>query len=218
VARPAGGLPTITETVTQRQIRMATKDSASRRGSVSWALIPEMPVRATFVLLTALLMAGQGTQTLQVVPLPRDGEVLVSFKLDEALTDDIKDAIQSGLTVKFVYKVELKRSSAVWLDRTIAQAEVSASVKYDNLTRRYSVTRAVDGRIDWADTTQKEDEAWRWITGDFVRMSLFRGAVLEPNAEYYVRVRANASPRNSTFLFPWTADDAVGLAKFTFFR
>ena len=177
-----------------------------------------MRVRATFVLLAALLMGGQGTQSLQVVPLPRDGEVLVSFKLDEALTPDIKDAIQSGLTVKFVYKVELRRSSAAWLDRTISQAIVSASVKYDNLTRRYSVTRAVDGRIDWADTTQKEDEAWRWLTGDFVRMSLFRGAALEQNAEYYVRVRANASPHNSTFLWPWAGDDAVGFAKFTFVR
>jgi hypothetical protein len=31
-------------------------------------------------------------------------------------------------------------------------------------------------------------------------------------------VRANSSPKNSTFLWPWQADDAVGLAKFTFIR
>src|SRR5437763_9431390 len=113
-----------------------------------------MAVR-TFVLLAALLV-GQAAQTLQVVPLPRGGEVLVSFKLDEALTDDIKAAIQSGLTVKFVYKVELRRGSAAWFDRTISAAVVGASVKYDNLTRRYSVSRTVDGRMDWADTTLRE--------------------------------------------------------------
>jgi hypothetical protein len=49
-------------------------------------------------------------------------------------------------------------------------------------------------------------------------MSLFRGAALEPNSEYYVRVTANASPRNATFLWPWAGDDAVGFAKFTFIR
>jgi hypothetical protein len=163
-------------------------------------------------------MAGQGAQTLQVTPLSRDGEVLVSFKLDEALTDDIKAAIQSGLTVKFDYKVELRRGSAAWFDRKISDATVRTTVKYDNLTRRYSVSRAVDGRMDWADTTLREDEAWKWLTNDFVRLSLFRGVVLEPNAEYYVRVRANASPRNASFLWPWAADDAVGLAKFTFVR
>ena len=176
-----------------------------------------MSVRSIFVLL-ALIMGGQGTQTLQVTPLARDGEVLVSFKLDEALTDDIKAKIQSGLTVRIVYKVDLRRSSAAWFDRTIDTHRVGATVKYDNLTRRYSVTRTLDGRTDWADTTTKEDEAWHWLTSDFARLSLFRGVALEPNAEYYVRVTANASPRNASFLWPWAADDAVGLAKFTFIR
>ncbi|MBW8868833.1 MAG: hypothetical protein JF610_16140, partial [Acidobacteria bacterium] len=46
----------------------------------------------------------------------------------------------------------------------------------------------------------------------------FRGLALEPNAEYYVRVRAHSTPRNSTFVWPWQGDDAVGLAKFTFIR
>jgi hypothetical protein len=31
-------------------------------------------------------------------------------------------------------------------------------------------------------------------------------------------VSANASPRNASFIWPWTGDDAVGLAKFTFIR
>jgi hypothetical protein len=178
---------------------------------------PRMPIRATFVLL-ALLAGAQDAQILQVTPLARDGEVLVSFKLDETMTEDIKAAIESGLTVRFTYKVELRRSSPAWFDRTIKSAVVGASVKYDNLTRRYSVSRTLDGRIERADTTQREDEAWRWLTNDFARLSLFRGVPLEANAEYYVRVSVNASPRNAAFLWPWAAADAVGFAKFTFLK
>lgn len=159
-----------------------------------------------------------GSQTLQVVPLPRDGEVLVSFKLEETLTEEIRQKIQSGLTIKFVYKVDLRRSSAVWFDRTIASAEVAATVRYDTLTRLYHVSRTRDGRTEWADTTAREDLAWSTLTRDFARLSLFRGASLEPNAEYYVRVRANASPRNASFVWPWQGDDAMGFAKFTFVR
>jgi hypothetical protein len=177
-----------------------------------------MPVRATFALLLALFLSGPGTQTLQVVPLARDGEVLVSFKLEEALTEDVRTAIHSGLTVKFVYRVELRRASAVWFDRKISDAEVGATVKYDNLTRIYHVTRSQDGRTNWAEDTSREEDAWKWLTNDFVRMSLFRGVQLEPNAEYYVRVSANASPRNATFVWPWRSDDAVGFAKFTFVK
>lgn len=162
-------------------------------------------------------IAAQG-QTLQVVPLPRDGELLVSFKLDEALTDDIRTAIHSGLTIKFVYKVDLRRSSAVWLDRTIKSASVTATVRFDTLTRLYHYSRIVDGHIEFADTTDKEDVAWSALTREFTRMSLFRGTVLEPNGEYYVRVTANASPRSNAFVWPWRGDDAMGFAKFTFLR
>jgi hypothetical protein len=162
--------------------------------------------------------AAPGVQTLEVVPLPRDGEVLVSFKLNDTLTDDVRTAIQSGLTIKFVYKVELRRSSAVWVDRTLKSAIVAATLRYDTLTRQYQVARSVDGRTEWADNTAQEEVAWRWLTKDFARLSLFRGVALETNAEYYVRVRANASPRNASFIWPWAGDDAVGFAKFTFIR
>lgn len=157
-------------------------------------------------------------QTLQVVPLQRDGEVLVSFKLDEALTDDVRALIHSGLTIKFVYKVDLKRTSAVWLDRTIVSGVVMATVRYDTLTRLYHYSRVVNGAIEFADTTEKEDVAWKALR-EFERLSLFRGTLLEPNAEYYLRVTANASPRNSgPFVWPWRADDALGFGKFTFVR
>lgn len=157
-------------------------------------------------------------QNLQVTPLPRDGEVLVSFKLNEPLTEEIRTAIQSGLTIRFVYKVDLRRASAMWFDRTIASAEVAASVRYDTLTRRYHVARSLDGRIEGADTTDREDVAWSSLTNDFARLSLFRSVALEPNAEYYFRVRAHSTPRNVSFIWPWQGDDAVGLAKFTFLR
>lgn len=162
--------------------------------------------------------ADDATQKVQVVPLARDGEVLVSFQLAETLTDEIRTAIHSGMTVKFVYKVELRRSATVWFDRTIAEAEVTATVKYDTLTERYQVSRMIDGRTEWVDSTDSEDTAWNKLTSDFARLALFHGVPLEPNGEYYVRVRAHTSPRNAAFLWPWSSDDAVGLAKFTFIR
>lgn len=170
------------------------------------------------VLLGTALHAVAQSQTLQVIPLPRADEVLVSFKLEEPLTDEVRAAINSGLTLKFIYKVDLRRSSAVWVDRTIKSAVVMASVRFDTLTRTYHFSRAIDGRIEFADTTLKEDIAWTWLTRDFARLSLFRGVQLETNADYYVRVTANASPRNSAFVWPWQGDHALGLAKFTFIR
>lgn len=170
------------------------------------------------LVLSALPAAAADNQKVQVVPLSHNGEILVSFQFAETLTDEIRTAIHSGLTIRFEYTVDLRRSAAVWFDRTIESHKVTATVKYDTLTRRYQVSRMIDGRTEWADATDSEDAAWKALTNDFARLALFHGAALEPNAEYYVRVSAHTSPRNASFLWPWAAADAVGFAKFTFIR
>lgn len=167
-----------------------------------------------------LALGGQAEQTLRVTPLPRDGELLVSFRLAQTLTPELRKAILSGLLVRFVYTVDLKRSSSIWVDRTIRSAEVTASVKYDTLTRRYHLSRTIDGRIDSSSPpTDSEELAWSWVTEQFEKLPLFRGVRLEPNGEYYVRVRAHTTaPPNASFVWPWQGNDVVGFAKFTFIR
>ena len=91
---------------------------------------------------------AQASQTLRVVPLVRDDHVLVSFELAGGLTDEVRDAIQSGLRTTFTYTVELRLDVPAWVDRTISTATVAASVTYDNLTRTHEVVRMLDGRVE----------------------------------------------------------------------
>jgi hypothetical protein len=174
--------------------------------------------RRAALILAALVLIGAspaGAQTLQVAPLPRDGHVLVSFKMVEAFTDELESAVHSGLTISFIYQVDLKRSSTLWFDRTIASAVVTATVRYDLLTRKYHISRMLDGRTERADITDREQVVREWLTTDFDKLPLFQAVPLEMNGEYYVRVRAHTSPRNAAFLWPWQGHDAMALAKFT---
>ena len=163
------------------------------------------------------LLAGAG-QILEVTPLPRDGQVLVSFKLGEAFTEEVDAAVHSGLTVSFVYKVDLRRGASGWFDRTLASTVVTATVRYDNLTRMYRITRMLDGRMERAETTASKEVVRDWLTTNFDRLPLFRTVPLQPNSEYYIRVRAHTTPRNAAFLWPWDGHDVSALAKFTFLR
>lgn len=175
-------------------------------------------ISALVLVLLAVAVGGASAQTLQVSPLPRDGQILVTFKLEQELTDEIRAAIHSGMIVSFIYKVDLRRGSAVWFDRTLASAVVRATVKFDNLTRRYTLNRTVDGQMERPETTDQEEVAWAWLTSEFNKMPLFRTVQLETNAEYYVRVRAHTAPRNAPFVWPWQGDDVVGFTKFTLIR
>ena|SRR5688572_14846403 len=163
-----------------------------------------------------VLYAPLSAQTIQVTPLTRDDRVLVSFKLTNVFTDDVRTAIHSGVTITFAYDVQLRRGATLWLDRTIESSTVTATVKYDPVTRKYLVTRTADGRLDRVETLDREEIAREWLT-EFERLPLFSSRTLEANAEYYVRVRAHTSPRNAAFVWPWGGDIA-GLAKFTFIK
>lgn len=155
-------------------------------------------------------------QTIAVTPLARDGQVLVSFGVKDAFTQGVEEAIQSGLPTVFSYDVDLRRSASAWLDRTISTARVVATVRFDNLTRRYQVSVVQDGRVEQAHVTDTLDDVRQWAT-EFTRLPLFNTRMLEPNAEYYIRVRAQMKPRSSMLAaLPWGRAAALGSAKFTF--
>lgn len=167
--------------------------------------------------LCVLALAGSAglahaQESIRVVPLARDGSVLVSFNLADGFTEDVRAAIASGLRTSITYTVELRLEVPFWVDRTIAEAVVSSSVQYDNLTRRASVARSVDGRAEEAKVLEDEASIRAWLTS-LQRIPLFDTARLEPNREYYIRVSARTQPRNSSL--PWSSA-VSGLAKFTF--
>jgi hypothetical protein len=176
---------------------------------------PLLAIAAWLSIAAAPQAPSGGAEPIRVMPLPRDGQVYVSFELAGGVTDEIRETIRSGLPTSFAYDFELRRDTALWVDRTIAVATVVATVQYDNLTRRHQLSRVIDGRVEAALVTEDPAEVVRWLT-KFDRVPLFRTADLEPNAEYYVRVRARARPRSTWSLLPWDRNSAWGHARFTF--
>jgi hypothetical protein len=167
------------------------------------------------LLLGAVVWAAE--PDLSVTPIARDGQVFVTFELSEGLSSEVQDAIQSGLPTTFSYEVELRHGSAAWFDRTVASLTITATVRFDNPTRRYQMSRTLDGRVEDAQPTEDQDAMRRWMTR-FDRIPLSATASLETNGEYYVRIRARTRPHSAWFLWPWDRVSALGHAKFTFIQ
>ncbi len=176
----------------------------------SW-LFPCLRVLVVTAAVLTTAQAADGVPDITVTPIARDGQVVVSFDMIDAFTPEVRDAIQSGLSTTFTYDVELRRAGLI--DRTVASVALSATVRFDNLTRRYQMSRAVDGRIEDARPTEDHDAVRSWMT-HFERVPLSATAALETNGEYSVRVRAHTRPRNTWFFWPW-GGTALGQAKFT---
>jgi hypothetical protein len=168
------------------------------------------------MLASASAAYAQAQQTLRVVPLVKDGQVLVSFELVNGLTDEVRAAIQSGLTTTFTYTVELRMDVPAWVDRTIGTASIASSVEYDNLKRQYMMGLRIDGRTEESRSTTDENEVRQWMT-TARHLALFKTTMLEANREYYIRISATARPSNGSLMWPFGSGISAQ-GKFTFIR
>lgn len=146
-------------------------------------------------------MALSAAETLRILPIVHDNQLLVSFQTDDAYNDEVRDAIASGLQVTFDYDVDVRMVVPAWIDRTVVTSTISISVKYDNLTRRHTLQRFVDGRVQDSIVTDDAAVVQRWLT-TMTRLPICPASKLEPDRDYYVRITARVRPnRGSLFGF-----------------
>jgi hypothetical protein len=162
----------------------------------------------------ALLRADSGD--IEVTPLVSDGQVSASFVAPGGFDDDAKAILGSGLALTFNFTVELRKPSSVWLDHTLTATSVSATAKFDPLASVYQVSRLQESKVTWSERTENAGAVQEWMT-HFDRVPLQPAEPLQPNNDYYVRVRMQSSPRRSLILWPWS-DGRSGRAAFTFIR
>ena len=166
--------------------------------------------------LAAMLVAGRlvrAAESLRIVPLATGRTVVVTIELSDTNNDDLRQAISSGLRTTFTYDIELRMVVPTWVDRTIATASVNSSDQYDNLTRRHTLQRTIDGRVQDSLVTEDDAVARQWLT-TLTRVPLADTSKLDPSRDYYVRISARARPHGGTII-GW-ANAVVGQAKFTF--
>jgi hypothetical protein len=136
-------------------------------------------------------------ESLRIIPLIHANRVVVSFELQDAYDDSVRDAIASGLRTTFAYELELRARG--WVDRTIATTIVATTDHYENLTRQHTLTRTVDGRVEEALVTEDGAVVKAWLT-KWNRVPLADVAKLDPSRDYYVRVTTRTQPVGGSFL------------------
>ena len=170
--------------------------------------------KAVIAPLLLLLLAAvplRAEETLRIIPFINDNRVLVSFELDDAYTPEVREAIASGLRTTFSYQLELRTPG--FFDRTVGTAVVATTDQYDNLTRRHTLTRTVDGKVEDVLVTEDEAVVKTWLT-KWIRVPVADTARLDPARDYYVRVTTRTRPPGGSLL--GLTKTVTGQVKFTF--
>jgi hypothetical protein len=171
-------------------------------------------IRRSVVCLTLMFLAVstvRSDETLRITPFTSGKRVVVSFELNDAYNDAVREAIASGLRTTFTYELELR--TPAWIDRTVGTTIVAATDQYDNLNRRHTLTRTVDGRVEDVLVTEDDAVVKTWLT-KWTRVPVADTAKLDPARDYYVRVTTRARPLGGSLL--GLTKTIIGQVKFTF--
>jgi Domain of unknown function (DUF4390) len=164
-----------------------------------------------FALLLLVVAPLRAEESLRIIPFIGDNRVLVSFELADAYTPEVREAISSGLRTTFSYQLELRTPG--FFDRTVGTAVVSTTDQYDNLTRRHTLTRTVDGKVEDVLVTEDEAVVKTWLT-KWNRVPVVDTARLDAARDYYVRVTTRTRPPGGSLL--GLTKTVTGQVKFTF--
>jgi uncharacterized protein DUF4390 len=173
------------------------------------AIIRTSSVWSVLVLLAVVTVRSE--ETLRIVPAIDGSRVVVSFELNDAYNDTVREAIASGLRTTFTYQLELR--TPAWIDRTVGTSIVATTDQYDNLTRRHTLTRTVDGRVEDVLVTDDDAVVKTWLT-KWSRVPVADTAKLDPTRDYYVRVTTRTRPLGGSLL--GLTRTITGQVKFTF--
>ena len=149
------------------------------------------------MLLLLATVTVRSQETLRITPFITDSRVVVSFELSDAYNDAVREAIASGLRTTFTYQLELR--TPAWIDRTIGTTVVATTDQYDNLTRRHTLTRTVDGRVEDVLVTEDDAIVMTWLT-KWNRVPVADASKLDPARDYYVRVTTRTRPLGGSLL------------------
>jgi len=134
--------------------------------------------------------AAEGPRIRDVKIAIAGGEILLSFRLEDGLTSDVRERIESGLPTSLVYDLELMRDRKHWWDRGVESSRLEVIAMYNAVTREYLVNTKHDGRLIGSRTVREVEELDRVMT-EFIGFPAFAPGVDPSRDRYLVRVRVD---------------------------
>jgi hypothetical protein len=134
--------------------------------------------------------AAEGARLTDMTVSNTRDSLLLYFTLEGAFTDQIKEAVRSGVPASFVFYISLYRVRSLWADKNIADLELTHTIKYDNLKRQFTVKRS------WISgdpvVTPSFPQAQKWMT-EINALSVYPLKKLEKGRQYQIRTMAKVS-------------------------
>lgn len=114
-------------------------------------------------------------------------DLLTYFNVRNAFNDKITQAIQNGIPTSFSFYISLYATSDSWFDNKIADVAIKSTIKYNSLTKEYTVNRP--WKEEKPGVTQSFEKAKAWMT-EIDNLKVVPLDRIEKGGKYQIRIKA----------------------------
>jgi hypothetical protein len=122
-----------------------------------------------------------------------NGDLVVSFKLQNVFSSQMEDVILNGTPITFTYFVKLYEVRDFWLDKNIINIKIDHMLKYNVLKKVFAIKRSWE--IDKVLTTISFTEAQNLMT-EISSLRIIPYNWLENGSRYQIGIKAKLSKAN----------------------
>ncbi|MBI3091561.1 MAG: DUF4390 domain-containing protein [Candidatus Tectomicrobia bacterium] len=149
--------------------------------------------------LSAVVLGGaEGASLTSVRVSNSPAHLHVYANMEGGITEEIKEAIHSGIPTTFTYLIQLRRHRRFRIDATDFQTAVRQTVKYDALKKEYLFTTDASGVT--TQTIEKDFSKVKQLLQGLDRVALMPPARLKQEGTYYVRTKVEI--KSIKLIFP----------------
>ncbi len=154
---------------------------------------------ALFVVMPPIYATGSSIPNIKVVV--TGGKLVLNASLKNGLSEEIIEAIKSGVPVSITYKAALKTKSPLFFNKKVTTRIIKRSIEYDTLQEEYNLINDIDKQIT-TKITDDFDEALSSMT-TLENIPLIETNKLNKEKKYFAEVKAQLNSKKSWFPFDY---------------
>lgn len=116
-----------------------------------------------------------------------DSDLLAYFKLTDAFTKKMDEAVMAGIPATFSFRLELSEKRPFWFNKTISRVEIRHTLKYDSVKNIYFMKSSANQE----DPLEFQDyESAKRAMEDLSGVKITALSTLKENSTYFLSVKA----------------------------
>ena len=154
----------------------------------------------TLILSTGTAVASDAEIT-NIVLRNLNNDLVIDLKIKVVFTVKMREAVLSGILVRFTFLIYLDEVYDFWFDKKIAGVKTAHQIQYDSLKKEFNITRVWENR---GTLVVKDIEAARAVISEIDGLAILPLQKLKKGRTYQLRVKSELDDKKFPFLsYPW---------------